>query len=421
MALIVASGVRELDFNVECGFGALTDRMRKAIYTLPPTIFSAKSVTVLNLCFCKLDLEQPSDTSISLHSLKKLSLHKVCISEMMVQKLTGDCTSLEDLVFSHCWGLKFLCVSKARKLKIMEITTSSGGLKSVKIVAPSLQQFTFSGKLSVIDMAGCPHLNTLRLEGATFTDQEFHQLISNFPLLEDLHVVSCNFLRRITISSTHLRKLSLFFLSNLEAIEVDAPSLLSFNYEDYSIPTFSINCPCPLNVAFQSDGDIDTRWYLKLKEFIGLSNQFEDLTISVGSCDQNSFELDEFHKSSPTLPREVEKLSLYINTKSSNYAALLDGILSTCFPKTLAVSHVSGCEDIFFVWLYDQLRNRDVSCCSSCDIKCWRHYLEDVKIESFLNYSDNKRHGMDDHDLINVWPAALTDGDLEFHVDWCFP
>lgn len=76
--------------------------------------FSAQSVTVLKVRFCKVDLKQPSDTSISSQSLKKLSLRKVCISETKVQKLTGDCPSPEDLAFSHCWDLKFLCVSKAR-------------------------------------------------------------------------------------------------------------------------------------------------------------------------------------------------------------------------------------------------------------------------------------------------------------------
>lgn len=55
--------------------------------------FSAQSVTVLKLRFCKVDLEQPSDTPIRLHSLKKQSLSKVCISETKVQKVTGDCPS----------------------------------------------------------------------------------------------------------------------------------------------------------------------------------------------------------------------------------------------------------------------------------------------------------------------------------------
>lgn len=72
--------------------------------------FSAQSVAVLKLRFCKVDLEQPSDTPISLHSLKKPSLSKGCISETKVQKLTADCPPLEDLVFFSLLGdLKFLC------------------------------------------------------------------------------------------------------------------------------------------------------------------------------------------------------------------------------------------------------------------------------------------------------------------------
>lgn len=408
IAMAVASDVKYLDFEV------LSDE--DTPYTLPPIIFSAKLLTTLRLSGCK--LEHPSDT-IRFHSLTKLRLDRVCLSGEIVQKLISECPLLEDLLISKCWGFKYLGISKTRKLKIMKIYPLPE-LELLTIVAPSLQDFALEdyGKCGplMIDMAGCPNLSKLSLKGTTLRNQEFNHLISKFPFLEDLSVDRCDTLKTITISSDQLKNLSLKFCSNLKAIDVNSPNLHSFFYEDWSVPSFPVTALCPWEVSFYSKPVIDTRWYLSIKEFLGISYKVEDLSICVGSVDKNSFDLDEFRMSLPSLPLEVEKLSLHVNTASPNYAALLDGLLAICFPKTLSVDVTWWSR--FFEWLYDQLQNRDVNCCSSRDFKCWRHYLKDIKIESFLK--TDVQELLDVDELMDTWPN-LPNGILQFRVDWCFP
>ncbi|TXG68963.1 hypothetical protein EZV62_003898 [Acer yangbiense] len=303
------------------------------LYTLPQTIFSAKSLTTLKLCGCKLD--HPSGT-ISFPFLKELSLDKVFVNEQMVQELIRECPLLENLVFRYCWGVKRFCVSNALKLKVMEIFTYYDEVECFKIAAPSLEECTlwFEKRMRscVIDMTKCPSLNYFNLVGANLTDQQFHNIVSKFPLLENLYLCLCNFLTNVTFSSNRLKKLEFDNCYGLKVIDIDTPNLVSFSYHSDQIPISSINAPCPWEVGFDSGRPLDTRWHLNLKDFLGTSKQIKDLCIYVKS-------------------RE---------------------------------------------WLYDELRKRDAKCCSSHSIKCWRHDLKDCKIDGFTPYGDADNADIDD-------------------------
>ena len=79
------------------------------------------------------------------------------------------------------------------KLKIMEIFTYLDEVECFEIAAPSLQNCTlwFDGRMGscVIDMTKCPLLNYFNLMGNNLTDQQFHNIVSKFPLLENLRCV----------------------------------------------------------------------------------------------------------------------------------------------------------------------------------------------------------------------------------------
>ncbi|KAL5824679.1 hypothetical protein ACOSQ3_020742 [Xanthoceras sorbifolium] len=79
----VKNEVKELDFDVQTDI--------ETMYTLLPVIYSAKRVTNLKLCGCKLKL--PSDT-MRLHSLRILTLVRVCVDGEMIQKLASECLML---------------------------------------------------------------------------------------------------------------------------------------------------------------------------------------------------------------------------------------------------------------------------------------------------------------------------------------
>lgn len=129
--LATENGLEVVDFMV------IADE--NTYYTLPQTIFSDKILTSLKLAGCKLEL--PS-LHISFHFLKAITLWNVYLNDQMVQSLICGCPLLEDLFFGSCFGLKFLCISGAHKLKILMMKALS--YESVEILAPSLQELTLS-------------------------------------------------------------------------------------------------------------------------------------------------------------------------------------------------------------------------------------------------------------------------------------
>ncbi|KAK3219793.1 hypothetical protein Dsin_013763 [Dipteronia sinensis] len=409
IGLATENGVKELDFDVR----TLTD----SAYTLPGIIFSAKLLTTLKLAGCK--LEQPSDT-IRFLSLKSLTLNYVCISEVMLQKITSECVLLEELSMSNCWGAKCVHVFEAYKLKIISISVSSNELESIKIVVPSLQELLLKSSIPQrrqIDVDGCTNMNKLELEGCTIIDQEFHHLISKFSALENLQIVWCQSLESLVISSDRLKNLSIVTCFDLKAITIDTPNLVSFVYESNPVPISStMKALCPWKVDFKNKDDPDTQWYLNIKEFIGVSNHIEDLTLHVTS-ERVSFNLDEFRISSPSAPCEVANLCLEINAPTSDYAAFLDGILNVCHPRTLSVLKTQENHNNFAEWLHEKMMNRDVNCCNSRKVKCWRHYLKDFKIGGFVPGGRQKCVHIDNLiDVLTQMPMVT----FRFHLDWCF-
>ncbi|KAK0579350.1 hypothetical protein LWI29_024971 [Acer saccharum] len=414
--LAVANEVQELDFNVA------TDGDSR--YSLPATIFSAKFVMTLNLSGC--NLEQSSDT-ISFHSLKKLALDRVCIGEQMVQQFISECPLLEDLILSPIWDVKRVCVSNLPKLKIVTISDENSTLESIEIVAPSLQQCTLicRDKPCLIDLAGCPHLNSLELRSV---DIEILDLISKIPLLEKLIIQGCKNLTEFEFSSDRLKDLQILECFNIDVIDVDAPNLLSFSYKcEDSLSFYSIKgsrrCACKLKFLINTDlnGVLFFTWFKLIKEeFIGVTHQVKELSMSINiMISSDSFSLDEFRSSSPSLPREVENLIIDVQeVPPSKYAALLDCLLWVCFPRILSIELKRRKQSTEFIKLfYEKLINSDTKCCNSHIIKCWRHYLKGYKIESFVPYNNPKPLRADN---LMVELPRLPEGTIWFQLDWCF-
>ncbi|TXG73851.1 hypothetical protein EZV62_002430 [Acer yangbiense] len=378
IGLAVASEVKELDLNVQtnddtmCSLSIeefdLDVQTNDNMYSPPGTIFSSKFVTTLKLRGC--NLEKSSAYTIKFHSLKKLELNKVHIDEQMVQKFISECPLLEDLVLSICWHCKRICVSHLPKLNILTIDTSSSisydfdndfyHVESIEIVAPSLQQCTLVcvKRPCMIEMAGCADLKYFNLTFSDILDQEFHNLISKFPLLEKLVVCDCFHLERVALSSNRLKELQIHQVihsSCLSYIDIDAPNLLTFSYECYSKPARSINvshpCSWKVGVSHKCYGYEGLIWFDSIKKLLELAYDVEELSISISIWDTvDSFTLDKFQKCSPSLPREVGNLTINAgDVQPSSYAALLDCLLWICYPRILSIKAYHGSSSIEFI------------------------------------------------------------------------
>ena len=88
----------------EIGFQVRTEK--NSWYTLPRTIFVAKSTNV-----CK--LEQPCTWSaVKFYSTQKLLLGYICVNEEIIQDIIRCCPFITDFSIIGCHGLKNLEISK---------------------------------------------------------------------------------------------------------------------------------------------------------------------------------------------------------------------------------------------------------------------------------------------------------------------
>lgn len=222
------------------------------------------------------------------YSLQKLLLREICVNEETIQDIILTCPLItdDDIIVSVCKGLKTVEISKLPKLCYFNLISHDRDVECVKIEAPNLQYFRFSGsEQCLLDITACKDLKELCLDDLNITDQLFHFNVTRFPLLEGLVVSNCDMLRRIKISAQKLRDLRIFGCQKLLDVEIDAPNLSFFQYfnnGDKMAKIFSKNAPCPLEFNLILDIDrVDTQWLLKLRELLLMSNQRKTLRIVV--------------------------------------------------------------------------------------------------------------------------------------------
>lgn len=205
-------------------------------YTFPGTILVANSTSG---CL----YEQPFYRSaVKLNSLQKLWLKDIYVSEETLQDIFCTYPFISNSALIRCQGLKHL------------------------------------------DIAACHNLKILCLRGVCITDQDLHFIISIFPHLETLQVISYK-LRSVKISAQGLRMLTFDKCHSLE-VEIDAPNLLSIQYHGFGnkFPMiFLKNAPCSfeLGLTFYTNHLMDTLWFLKLREFLVRSNWRKVLRLTI--------------------------------------------------------------------------------------------------------------------------------------------
>ncbi|KAK1581080.1 hypothetical protein Q3G72_002908 [Acer saccharum] len=145
-----------------------------------------------------------------------------------------------------------------------------------------------------------------------------------------------------------------------------------------------MNAPCPWKVELGTDEvDLDTQWYIKIKEFLAGSNQIEDVILTLTSKKKHSFNFDECRESSPSFPRVIGNLDVGIYEQSEHYAVLLDGLLEVCYPRTLSV--FLDKDSSFIEWLYEKLMN--VGICYKYAIQYYAQTTSSFKIRKDQNTS----------------------------------
>ncbi|GMY34504.1 putative F-box/FBD/LRR-repeat protein At1g66290 [Fagus crenata] len=377
----IKNNMKELDVNV-----VVKERKH---YSLPRTVFAAKSITGLRLHGCKLR----SCSDIKLPQLQKLYLRKVRVDQQTIENLISSCPLIEDLRFIYCTGLKDLKVSSLLKLDRVEVHHCHV-LTEIIVKAPNLQTFWYRGEKSMpckVDLVACVSLKRLTLEDANMTDGMFQDQFASLPLLEKLDLSKCNNLKNITISSIRLKKLVLRECKNLMEADIDAPNLFSFVFKGDKMP-FSFSNPLSLNEAQFSFGpvhmdsrefrlgDEDALWFARLRELLEKLKHSNDLKLVVRS---NKNVIIHENLEEILLPPQSD-LKLEIIKPSTGFEKLLDNLLRTSHPEILSIVSSSNSEFPKLVHEKIMHRGENPNCCPyNTQNKCWRHSLKGFKIENF--------------------------------------
>ncbi|KAA8527507.1 hypothetical protein F0562_034778 [Nyssa sinensis] len=349
IGIAVENGLEELDICIETP---------SVYYRMPQTVLASKSITVLSLKSCVLEQPLPGN-SRRLCSLQKLYLFDVRLDEQIIQTLISTCPLIESIDLIFCLGLNKYQISGLHKLKEISIFLfKESGFEMVDIDVPSLEKFVYvatgANVPCTVNVAATPNMKKLHLSCDRITDESFQELISKFPNLESLSIGCCHMLERIKISSPRLKRFALVHCDKLVEVKIDASNLESCYYSGNPEPVLSSS-------AAAGDRWIAKRIHLEWRNLGGLL-------------------VPPVH--------EVEKVELDVQSLSS-YSAFVDGLLWSCHPRFLHVQ--SQCNNEFIEFLRETLMDREhPQCCSSEHIKCWRHYLKDVKIESFGGIEDEK-------------------------------
>ncbi|TKY48233.1 F-box/FBD/LRR-repeat protein [Spatholobus suberectus] len=368
--------IKELDLHV--GF-----RNSKR-YTVPPTVFSSKTLTGIRLSGCNLE----TCDNIMLPHLQKLYLRKLFLVEDVIQNLISSCHSIEDLRIIKCSGLKHLHVLNLTRLNRAEIHHCNQ-LKKVEIRAPNLDTFWYCGKKTSpckVRLEGCTSLKRLTLEHPQVTRDFCENQISNFPLLEKLDLSMLNNkMKYIVISNPHLQKFTLKGCKKLRVVLVDAPNLVLFECKGETMPLVEIHpfhlMDAKLSFVPNSERKVvgygDKIWIM-MKSFIEKFNP-EGFKLVLYSNKNIIIHEDLNNVTLPPLP----DLGCEITKSSACFDDILFNLLRTLHPVTLTI--ISPLDSKFPKLVYEMIKNKDEDpvCCiyNTSYNKCWRHFLKDVNFE----------------------------------------
>ncbi|GMN37042.1 hypothetical protein TIFTF001_006492 [Ficus carica] len=311
-------------------------------------------------------------TDLKVH-LQNLSLQRVNTRENIIQDITNNCPYLKCFALEHFGGLKTIEISKLDKLESVSIVHAlPKGLLDSMIGCIYIFLDFLSLRSSKLSFA-------LDCKGLEFLDKNLRACLATGP--KTLRLIGCE---------------------NVERIEIDAPNLSLFNLGTSTIPVLiPKNVSCSVEVEYSSDTErrkVESSLFQKLRKFLGDWPQREYIFVEY------------------VVNNEVTSLGLEATV---DCATVIDGLLWSCHPMTISVPPDSSFLNYFIKVLCKTLLDREhPSCCVSSQVKCWRHDLKAVKIESFGGIEDERLLRLDM--LLDTLPSLTKYQEVRLNLEWEF-
>jgi hypothetical protein len=188
---VIESNVKELDLNLQL----------KNYCQMPKSFVAAKAKSITELT-----LYEEEDQFYG----EKSAWLRVHVDEQIVQTLIASSPVVEEIT-NDCYGLTSVhMTSGLPKLIAFELLSN-----------PTLESFEIEA----------PNLTKLILRLPKLTDKWLHGILSRCPLIESLDLHTCNMLKRIKISSDHMKSLTIYHCKRLVEVDIVAPNLHKLSYE----------------------------------------------------------------------------------------------------------------------------------------------------------------------------------------------
>ncbi|KAH7840439.1 hypothetical protein Vadar_016982 [Vaccinium darrowii] len=412
LTIITERNVKELDLTVLVCSGD---------YSLPKVVLGAKSIYVLRLSGCNLNLNV-ADSIIKFLQLQELHLERMHVDEWMIQTFTSSCPLIEFLELNSCRGLDSLCLPSSL-LQLNKVVLSAWrGLKIVLIEAPNLIHFDSMNTSTVpceINLVACSKsLRKLSLFCVTMTEEEFQNLMSFTPSVEVLELYRLDRCSRIMISSQNLKRLVLKDCNKWLVAEIGTPNLLSVEHTSYEM-YLSFNS---INSAHLREVDLefclashDIGWFTKLKEFLTSFTHSENFSVVV-LCSKNvsiHAKLREFL----LLPLyALVDLNPQVIISSKTSIELIDRVFQRFHPDTLSLISTCPCiKPLEFLYeiLVEQEDPRENSGSRRKDVRSedWRPNLGGFEIENLEGVEENRtspwKAFLNSYSTSAYWTVAL--------------
>ncbi|KAL5757651.1 hypothetical protein ACOSP7_020262 [Xanthoceras sorbifolium] len=372
----------------------------KRWYNLPPIVLCAKSIEVLKLGRCKLELPIRNDAKLS--HLRKLHLHEIDINNHVISNLFAGCPLIEEVIVGKCQGFDSIeLFGLGRIIGIMMF--DNWGFKRVDAKVLNVSSLTIVQHDAIIpfdiNILYCTNLENIKLVGASITDEWLYKLTSELPFLESLYLGSCHKLKRIKISNPSLDTLQISECVKVVELEIDSPNLSDFTYDGGMI-SFCSNALALSNIDLYFNSiKLDTQWNVKLVELLSQFHSFSEMLKLKVSKDEDFDVPKELRQMLPSPLSSGKHFQLVINKVCLPFsiAKVVDDLLSVA-PHTETISidyyYSHGWSKNFFEFSYKKPlvnEGEPSPCFKSLPISCWQHCIEEVKLEIFNSDSIDEK------------------------------
>ncbi|KAI3728744.1 hypothetical protein L6452_17386 [Arctium lappa] len=266
-------------------------------------------------------------------NIRHLWLHNLVNGNDWIEEHANSLGKLETFILHGCQDIQHIRVCN-EKLERVDLSNCPA-LVSVEVIAPSLKYFGYRGtdrnRVCNISFVASSRVIELTIEDTGITDRWVEAQLAKFRCLESLRLVACNSLKKVKVVHEKLQELELYNCLRLIEAEINTPQLLCFEYcggiiEFCTVVTRSL---CTATLVMKPWVTYNNESFYGLRKLLSFFGHCQSLKVS-------------------------------------------------CSWQKFAYNEMIGEEE-----------DKNPFCCRSKPIKCWRHNLTRVEIQSSDDLSPN--------------------------------